>query len=143
MRLPSKRLPALAMLLCLLALAGCASMGTQGDLLERNQYAWSGAIRWGDFEGALNLVDPEYRQEHPITPLELRRYEQVQISSYRDVGSHNDAAAGTAMRDVEIGVVNRHTQTERAVRYRERWRWDEQAQTWWLTTGLPDLWDGE
>ena len=23
---------------------------------------------------------------------------------------------------------------------RERWRYDEAAQTWWLVSGLPDLW---
>ena len=27
--------------------------------------------------------------------------------------------------------------------YRERWRYDEAAKTWWLTSGMPDLWQGE
>jgi hypothetical protein len=40
-------------------------------------------------------------------------------------------------------VVNRHTQAERTVRFREQWRWDEEAKTWWTTGGLPDLWDGQ
>ncbi len=44
------------------------------------------------------------------------------------------------MREIEIGVINRNTLTERSVRYRERWRYDEAAQTWWLVSGLPDLW---
>ncbi|MBW3551512.1 MAG: hypothetical protein KY442_12135 [Proteobacteria bacterium] len=126
-----------------LLLGGCASAGREADALDRAQYAWSGAIRWGDFEGARNLVDPEYRKAHPMTPLQLDRYEQVQISSYRDVGSDRDIAAGTAMRDIEIGVVNRHTQAERTVRYRENWRWDPEAATWWLKGDLPDLWDGQ
>lgn len=145
MRLLPIRLFKLALLLCVIGLSACASMqkSTQGDALTRNQYAWSGAIRWGDFEGALNLVDPVYRTQHPITPVELSRYEQVQISSYRDTGASADLAAGTAVRDIEIGVINRHTQTERQVRYREQWRWDAEASTWWLVGGLPDLWAGE
>lgn len=127
----------------LLGLAGCASMGNEGNELDKAQYAWSGAIRWGDFEGAMNLMDPKLRNEHPPTSVELERYKQVQISAYRDIGASADLKGGTATRDIEIGVINRHTQAERSVRYRERWRWDPEAKTWWLTTGLPDLWAGQ
>ncbi|MDQ3206940.1 MAG: hypothetical protein M3Q40_10660 [Pseudomonadota bacterium] len=148
MPVPSPRrllltLRALSMLGLVLCLAACATATGRGDSLQRNQYAWSGAIRWGDFEGALNLVDPKVRAERPITDVELGRYQQVQISSYRDVGSDADVEAGTAARDVQIGVINKHTQVERNVRYREQWRWDEESGTWWLTTGLPDLWAGQ
>lgn len=127
----------------LLALAGCATNPGQRDGLERNQYAWAGAIRWGDFEGALNLIDPLVREKNPPTPLQLERYKQVQISSYRDVGADSDMEQGTAVRDIDIGVINRHTQAERTVRYRERWRWDAESRVWWLVSELPDLWDGQ
>ncbi|MFD0739574.1 hypothetical protein ACFQZQ_09820 [Lysobacter koreensis] len=127
----------------LLALAGCATNPSQRDGLERNQYAWAGAVRWGDFEGALNLIDPTVREKNPPTALQLERYKQVQISSYRDVGADSDMEAGTAVRDVDIGVINRHTQAERTVRYRERWRWEPEAKVWWLVSDLPDLWDGQ
>lgn len=137
---PSK---SLGVLLCTALLAGCASAGREATALDQAQYAWSGAIRWGDFDGALNLVDPDYRAEHPVTGLELARYEQIRVSSYRDQGASRDLPAGTAVRDVEIGVINRHTMAERVVEYREQWRWDPQAGTWWNTSGLPDLWDGE
>lgn len=135
----------LMMLVCALALAlaGCASAGREATALDSAQYAWSAAIRWGDFEGARNLVDPAHRAAHPVTPLELARYEQVQITSYRDVGADRNLELGTAVRDIEIGVVNRHTQAERTVRYREQWRWDAAARTWWLQGGLPDLWAGQ
>lgn len=131
------------LLLCLLALAACASVGSQSDKLNQAQYAWSGAIRWNDFEGAVNLIDPKVRETLELTPLQLERYKQVQISSYRDVGSSADMEAGTSVRDIEIGVINRHTMAERVVRYRETWRWDAEAKTWWVTSRLPDLWDGQ
>jgi hypothetical protein len=129
--------------LCLLALASCASIANQSTKLDQAQYAWSGAIRWGDFEGAANLIDPKVREKMEVTPLQLERYKQVQISSYRDVGASSDMDAGTAVRDIEIGVVNRHTMAERTVRYREVWRWDAEAKAWWLTSTLPDLWEGQ
>jgi hypothetical protein len=141
---PAMRLARLLALLFLALLAGCASVGgTQGDKLDRAQYAWSAAVRWNDFEGAVNLIDPARRAELTPTALQMERYRQVQISGYRDVGSDVDMAAGTAVRDIDIGVVNRHTQAERTVRYRERWRWDAAAGAWWITSGLPDLWDGQ
>lgn len=127
---------------CLTLLAGCPKSASKGTALEEVQYAYSAAIRWGDFEGAWNLVDPKYREKHPLTDIDFSRYKQVQISGYRDQGGAIQPS-GTAVRDIEIGVINRNTLTERSVRYREKWRYDEDAQTWWLDGGLPDLWQGE
>jgi hypothetical protein len=131
----------LALLACALLLPGCASTG-KGDALQRAQYAWSAAIRWGDFEGAWNLVDPEYRERHPLTEVEFERYNQIQVSHYRELATQ-PAAPDTAVRDIDIGVINRHTMAERGLRYREAWRYDEQARTWWITGGLPDFWRGQ
>lgn len=133
-----------AVLLCgVLGLAGCASSSPAANALDASQYAWSGAIRWNDFGGAANLVDPKVREQHPLTELERKRYDQVQITAYRDVGARRDIEAGTATRSIEIGVVNKHTMEQREVKYQEVWRWDEPAKTWWITSGLPDLWAGE
>ena len=124
-----------------LGLSACASSGgRQMSALEQAQYAYSAAIRWGDFEGAYNLVDPKVREEHPLTDVDFSRYKQVQISGYRDLGG-SPLASGEVTREIEIGVINRNTLAERTVRYRERWRYDEEAKTWWLTSGLPDLWN--
>ncbi len=131
----------LPMLFALALLAGCASTGKQVSALERIQYDYSAAIRWGDFEGAWNLVDPEYRDANPMTSLQLERYKQIQVTSYRELSSQ--AGETEAARDIEIGLINRHTMTERSIRYVERWRYDAQARTWWLTGGLPDFWAGE
>ena len=125
---------------CLVVLAGCPKSASKGSALDETQYAYSAAIRWGDFEGAYNLVDPKVREEHPLTDVDFSRYKQVQISGYRDLGG-SPLASGEVTREIEIGVINRNTLAERTVRYRERWRYDEEAKTWWLTSGLPDLWN--
>jgi hypothetical protein len=121
-----------------IALAGCATTPDRGSALQQAQYAWSAAIRWGDFEGAWNMVDPEYREAHPMTPLEFERYRQVQISAYHDRGGQ--AGDATATREIDIGVVNRNTLEARQAGYVERWRYDPEARAWWVTSGLPDLW---
>ena len=131
----------LAVAVALLA-AGCASMGSKDDKLHEAQYAWSGAIRWGDFEGAWNLVEPGYRKAHPMTPVEFERYKHVGISRYHDLGEQV-VADGDVVREIDLGVINKHTMTERGMRYTERWHYDEEAGTWWQMSGLPDLWQGE
>lgn len=136
-----------SVLLCCLVtsltlLAGCPKSASKGTALDEVQYTYSAAIRWGDFEGAWTLVDPKYREEHPLTDIDFSRYKQVQISGYRDQGG-SIQPSGTVIRDIEIGVINRNTLAERTVRYRENWRYDEAAKTWWLVSGLPDLWQGQ
>lgn len=126
----------------LIVLVGaCATVkkSKQTSELEKLQYAYSAAIRWGDFEGAWVLVDPKFQDEHPLTDLDLERYKQVQISGYRERGA-TTAADGDKVRLIEIGVINRHTMAERTVTYQERWHWDDEKETWLLTSGLPNLW---
>lgn len=130
-------------LLALLSLAGCQTTGTQNNKLTEAQYAYSAAIRWGDFEGATNMIEPKLRKKLAPTPLQLERYKQIQISAYHDAGSEVDKEKGSAARVINIGVINRHTLGERSVRYVEAWTWDPEAKTWWLISGLPDLWEGQ
>lgn len=135
MRLWTRWLPLLA---AMLVLAGCATKIDRGSALQEAQYAWSAAIRWGDFEGAFNMLDPKVRAEHPVSELEFARYKQVQISEYRDLAAQ--VRDNTAVREIRIGVINRNTLVERQVRYTESWRYDPATKTWWVTSGLPDLW---
>ena len=134
-----KRAAWIVLCACVVLLAGCANPKRQMGALERVQYAYSAAIRWGDFEGAWMLVDPEYRKAHPLTDIELERYKQIQIAGYRDIASQT-MADGDVMREIQIDLVNRHTLTERSTRYTEHWHYEAETKTWWLVNGLPDLW---
>ena len=82
------------------------------------------------------------REEHPLTDLDFSRYKQLQVSSYRELGG-TVLGNGDVAREIEIGVINRNTLTERTVRYREVWRYDEPAKSWWLVSGLPQLSAGD
>lgn len=130
--------------LALLTAAGSvpALSRSQQRALQDTQDIYAAAVRWNDFDGAGAIVAPDYAQAHPQTDLERERYEQVQISGYRELRSVQEGE-DVVMREVEIRLINRNTQAERSVRVRERWRWDPQAKQWWLASGLPDLWNGE
>jgi len=122
---------------------GCASGGEKRNALEEMQYAYSAAVRWNDFEGAWNVVDPEYRAKHPMTALQFERYKQIQVSGYTELGAQVAADHQRAQREIQIRVINKHTMSERSVRYTELWRYDPAHKTWWLATGLPDFWAGQ
>jgi hypothetical protein len=124
----------------LLSLAGAAFAGKKRDLLDRNQYAYSAAIRWGDFEGAWNMVDPKIRKEKPMTDVDFSRYEQVQVTAYRDLATM-PGPDDSELREIQIEVVNRNTLSTRSVRYTEIWRFDPETKNWWVA-GLPDFWKG-
>lgn len=137
-----KILAVLVMALMIAAPASAAAKRKKGSQLDAMQAAYSAAIRWGEFEQAWELVDPTYRQAHPMTETAFERYQQVQISGYSDRNS-TLADDGSVIRNVEVRVINKHTMAERTLRYQERWRWDTDARRWWLVVGLPDLWNGE
>lgn len=124
----------------LLSLAGAAFAGKKRDLLDRNQYAYSAAIRWGDFEGAWNMVDPKIRKEKPMTDVDFSRYEQVQVTAYRDLATM-PGPDDSELREIQIEVVNRNTLSTRTLRYTEIWRFDPVTKSWWVA-GLPDFWKG-
>ncbi len=130
------------LLCCLVLLAGCPQVGGKAGALDRNQIDYSAAIRWGNFEGAWNLIDPKVREAHPLTDIDFSRYKQIQISSYRDLGTRV-LDNGDVVREIEIGVVNKYNLTERMVRYQEQWHYDEERKMWWQMNGLPDLWKND
>ncbi|MGX5729368.1 hypothetical protein ACWKWK_02425 [Pseudoxanthomonas beigongshangi] len=132
----------LMLVLMVVAFGAQAAGGRQKGKLEQAQNAYAAAIRWGDFESAWSFVEPAYAEAHPMGEFELRRYEQIQVSGYRDLSSSVEPD-DVVVRLIEVRVINRHTQAERTLRYRERWRWDAGAKRWWLAGGLPDFWDGE
>jgi hypothetical protein len=127
--------------LLLVSLAGAAFAGKKKNvILDKNQYAYSAAIRWGDFEGAWGMVDPKTRIEKPMTDADFSRFEQIQVTSYRDMASM-PGPDGTVLREIQIEVVNRNTLAQRKVRFTEVWRYDAQTKNWWIA-GLPDFWQG-
>jgi hypothetical protein len=120
---------------------GAIAAKKKRGLLDRNQYSYSAAIRWGDFEGAWSMVDPKVREKAPMTDLDFSRYEQIQVSGYRDLASM-PGPDGSVLREIQIDVINRNTLSQRRVRYTEIWRYDQETKNWWVAS-LPDFWQGK
>lgn len=137
-RLFSSVLIALAVLL-----AGCATDNHHAASLTNTLNAYGSTLRWGDFQSAVQFVDPKQREAHPLSSIELSRYKQVRVSGY-DAGQGpvpvgDDKVTQTA----QIGLINRNTQRERSIIDHQTWRYDPVAKHWWLESGLPDITQGE
>lgn len=140
--------PLRSLFLCLLGLSillapqgALAQRIKQAKLLEQLQEDYSKAIRWNDFEGAWTVLDPAYREAHPVTDAEFSRYEQIQVTGFEALDSRV-LPDGSVERAVRVELVSRHTLTQRTQRFTELWRYDPKTKRWWLASGLPDFWDG-
>ena len=122
-------------LLLLLVLAGCNSTREQDKLLDATLDQYAATIRWGDVTDAIAFLAPDAPRP---TAFDLERLAQLQIA-----GSREQIPVLLTPTDVEqivqIEFVNRHTQESRSTIERMRWRYDDTAKRWWLTSGLPKL----
>jgi len=123
--------------------AACADMSMQHmqskeTILEDTLKNYAATIRWGNMLDAQAFVDPAYRQAHPMTDLDMQRYQQVQVTAYNDAPAEPLSALEVGQ-TVEIGLVNRNTQAARSVIDHQVWKYDEKQKHWWLMTGLPDI----
>ncbi|HEX7341415.1 MAG TPA: hypothetical protein VF269_03970 [Rhodanobacteraceae bacterium] len=130
------RLP--IVIIAMIILAGCAS-NQRRDSLTSTLNAYAATLRWGSFGHAEGFIDPAYRKVHPLTPLQMARYQQVRVVGYDDGDGPVPVNQTEVQQVVKIGIINRHTQSERFVIDHQLWKWDAKAGRWWLETGLPDI----
>lgn len=124
--------------LLLMLLVGCAAK-TRSDSLVSTLNTYGSTLRWGDFQSAAQFVDPDVRAAHPLTSLQLARFQQVQVSEYDDGAGPVASGDLDVQQTVVIRLINIHTQSERSIVDHQTWHYDENAKRWWLTSGLPDI----
>jgi hypothetical protein len=128
----------LVVLLSVLLLAGCATK-TRSDALTTTLKAYGSTLRWGDFQSAAQFVEPKFRAAHPLTPLQLARFQQVKVTEYNDDVGPVPTGDFDVRQTAVINLVNIHTQSERSIVDHQTWHYDEATKHWWLTSGLPDI----
>ena len=138
-----RRLLTTAMLALTALLTGCATDTHHASSLQATLNAYSSTLRWGDFTSALEYVDPKWRAAHPLSSIELSRYEQVRVSSYESGQGPVPVSDDEVNQVAQIGIINRNTQRERTIIDRQTWVYDPVVKHWWLETGLPDITQGD
>ncbi len=125
-------------MLAALALAGCAAQ-TRSESLTNTLKAYASTVRWGDFSSAAQFVDPATRTAHPLSALDMARYQQVRVTEYNDDVGPVPVNDMEVRQTVRISLVNVNTQSERTVSDKQTWHYDAASKHWWLTSGLPDI----
>ncbi len=121
-----------------LVLAGCATQ-QRSNTLTTTLAAYGSTLRWGDFQSAAQFVDPKIRAAHPLSKLDLARYQQLRVSEYDDGAGPVPVGPFDVQQTAQISVINVHTQAERSIVDHQTWHFDEKTKHWWLTSGLPDI----
>jgi hypothetical protein len=124
--------------LAALLLAGCAA-DRRSKTLTETLLAYANAVRWVGFPSAQQFVDPDVVKQHPLSSLDMARYQQVRVSDYDEGNGPVPAGENEVHQVVKISLINRHTQSERTIIDRQTWRYDPEKKRWWLESGLPDI----
>ncbi len=133
-----RRILSLLVVLCVLVLGGCASQ-KRSDSLTTTLAAYGSTLRWGDFQTALQFIQPKVLKKHPLSDIDLARYKQVRVTDYNDDAGPAPIDDFDVEQNVRISIVNVHTQEERTITDHQTWHFDQKTQHWWLTSGLPDI----
>lgn len=133
-----KALSWVCLLCAALVLASCYVPKKQKDL-DEVLLKYEQLIRWSQWEGATNLLAPEYLLEHPITRLDMERLRLFQVTQYnlRSAAPYDDG--NTFQQVVEIRFFNKNRATEKVVLDTQVWKFDEPSERWLLHSGLPDV----
>ena len=125
--------------LVLLIMTVTACGPTKSNILQSTLWGYGKTVRWGTPQEAMNYIAPEYLKEHPVSKLDLKRFEHVKISRYMEQGVQYSPDGLSLSQTVEISVINIHTQHERSFIDHQTWKWNEESQSWLLWSGLPDI----
>ncbi len=133
-----RRVLVLFVSLSALLMGGCAT-DQRNDTLTTTLNAYASTMRWGDFPTAQQFIDPKVRDAHPVSSLEMARYQQYKVSGYDEGKGPTPNGKDEVTQVVQINLVNVNTQSERTVTDHQTWHYDATSKHWWLVTGLPDI----
>lgn len=133
-----RRTMRLVVLMTVALLTGCASQ-IRSDSLTNTLKAYASTLRWGDFATAAQFVAPETLRTHPLTNLDMARYQQVRVTDYNDDAGPVPVSDTEVRQSVRISLVNVNTQSERTIIDNQVWQYDAASKHWWLASGLPDI----
>ena len=119
-------------------ISACGALATSRVQRDQALTDYGVAIRWSEFDQALEFVDPHLREQQPLSDLERERLKQIQVTGY-EVKTKVVAPEGDIEQTVEIRLISKNTQRERIITDHQHWHWDALAKQYWLGSGLPDF----
>ncbi len=107
----------------------------KADSLQTTLYNYSSAIRWNYFDEAYSFRKYE-KGEYPKPPKNLAN---VRVTAYDVLHPPTLMVEDVAVQLVEIRYYFIDSQRVRAVRNKEVWIYDENAERWYLDSPIPEF----
>ena len=124
--------------LCILLLVGCATYQGLSRLssLESTSKAYDKAMRWGEYQLASSFIKT---QETDGQSLDLKKLENIKITSYKPIEKNTSEDKLQAHQTVEIKYYNTDYLIEKTLIDKQLWEYDEEQKAWYLQSALPDF----
>ena len=121
-----------------LVLVSCGGKSTKKRKLDSILYKYASAIRWSNFDAAVNFLDPKLKDIKP-TSFQLEKLKQFKVSRYLEAPITPGAQDNVILQDVEIKLYNIHNNQEKVIYDRQVWEFDSEKTHWFLTSGIPKI----
>ena len=118
-------------------LSGCPQTKEEKGLSE-TLLQYETIVRWAQWDAAVNFIAPEYLKDNPITRLDLDRLRLFRVTQYIVRSAAPIDEGNGLMQIVEIRMFNQNQARERSIIDEQYWKYDEERESWYLHSGLPD-----
>ena len=117
---------------------GCAGIqtGEKMALFDDTARAYLRAIRWGDY-GAANAFKKSQSPDDKIADFE--DLGQIRVTAFNVKETIVSEDKSTIVRMVDFQYYRITNVTVKNLIDRQKWEYDEEANRWYLTSGLPDF----
>lgn len=127
-----------AVFMAALLLTSCYTPKKEQDL-DETLLQYEQMIRWSQWDGAVNMLAPEYLEKHAITNLDMQRLRLFRTTQYIIRSALPFEDGNSYQQVVEIRMFNKTRATEKIVMDSQEWKYDEDTERWFLHSGLPDV----
>ena len=125
-------------ILLILLIAGCASVDkfTKMDKLEQTTNAYENSIRWSDWDMASSFIKD--KMDPKIGP-QIENLKQFNVTAYtvKTFVPSDDKSKVLIVADVQY--FKKNGLLLKNYSHRQIWEYEEEKETWYLTSGLPEL----
>lgn len=121
----------------LLALVACSP--PKKENFDNSMTTIEQLTRWNEFAGIVNMMDPEYLEDNPVSDLDIERLKQFRTSSYTVTQKQMAADEKSYRQTVIVKMYSVHNPVEREIRWQQEWRFNDETNRWTMFSGLPNL----
>ncbi|MET0067162.1 MAG: asparagine synthetase [Candidatus Thiodiazotropha sp.] len=126
----------LSLIPLLIFITACQTLGEhkRADTLQDTLKRYEGSIRWSSGSQLHNFLTPDESREDPVINPNSRN---VKVTNYEVVQGPSMLGDDRAIQTAIIQYVLQDSQVVREITDQQDWHFDEEAETWYLSSPIP------